>query len=324
MAADFVNASKENMVLFVNFMGVKSETSVVNRLQAGIEELYAKATPVKSWLESAAKYFKNISATITVDPISGQPSFSLQGGLGQKPLKIAQLFSALKSLAAKYHLFIIFDEFQDIAFSPEIVAVLRTELQEFTDTAIGILGSRRDMLEEMFGSLRSPFYEYGDEYHLPPIACTDWLPYFNARLASVQSNIAMESVELLADIMCDVPNAICEAGAWMLDHCQGENITPKLLIAKLDELICDKEQSLRFQISLLSEAEKSVFQEIAHRKYVDQLTSKEFLQKVKTSASATRKIFARLNGRGFLEWEFEKGYRISNPMIRYFLLRKPM
>lgn len=321
---DFKKEHKDNAVIFANFMGVGNLLSISLRLQEAVTKLIYEITPLKSRLGDIVGYFKNLTVVLTPDPITGAPSLEIKGHLEKPQLTISELFSVVKKLSKKRTLLIVFDEFQDISLVKEAEALLRTELQEFINTPVIILGSKRILLEKMFSSNKSSFFNYGEELNLENISAKDWLPYFNERLKKARSSIELGSVSLLLDLMCDVPNSVCEVGAWLTEYCGDQVITKEVLTKSLDTLIENKEQSFRFQLSLLSRSEKSVFHEIAKNKFVEHPTSKSFLQAIKPSGSAAQKIIYRLVENGILEWEFEKGYRISDPLLRYFVLRKPI
>lgn len=276
-------------------------------------------TPIKSWVNSVIKYFKNVAVSIAVDPMSGQPSLDIRGYNSRDELTLSQVFSALKKLSQDYEVLIVFEEFQDIAAIKQAGSLMREHLQEMNKNPVIILGSKRKLLEKMFASNKSPFFSYGQEMHLNSISLKHWLPYFNGRLKQVGSTISEDTLEKLLAVMCDVPNAICEAGSWFMSHGKKQDIDDKVMFQLLNQLIDSKEQSLRFQISLLSTSERSVFKEIARLRYAEKITAGSFLKAIQPSASSTQKIVSRLEREGFLEWEFEKGYRLADPMLAYFV-----
>ena len=324
IAEDFKKQHKSNAVVFTNFMGVDGLSSITERFQESVVNLFHEITPVKSWMKNVIQYFQHLTISVTTDPLTGNPSLEIKGNIEKPKQTLNELFNALKKVGRERSLLFVFDEFQDISLINEAEALLRSNLQEITNNPVIILWSKRMLLEKMFSSSNSPFFNYGEEISLKNISLDDWYPYFNQRLISSNCSMGKESLSYLLDLMCNVPNSICEAGAWIVENCKNQNIAADVLTTNLDILIDKKEESFRFQLSLLSHSEKSIYYEIAKQKYVKQITSKIFLKAVKPSGSATQKIIRRLLENGFIEWEFDKGYRISDPLLRYFIIRKPL
>jgi hypothetical protein len=204
----------------------------------------------------------------------------------------------------------------------EAEALLRAELQLLKKIPMAFLGSKRELLNLIFARRDSPFFNFGDEITLGPIAPSEWLPYFNKRLKGKKINL--ENITFLCDLMQQVPNAICECGAFFSDNVTEKNISRQVLVNTLDLLLENKEQNFRSQLVLLSLSEINLLKALAQNGFTKQINSKEFLQKTTVSSSGLRKIVEKLVNKGVIEFEVNKGYRVSDPLLGFFLTRRPV
>ena len=321
IAGDFHKTHRKAVVAYFDLMDVDSLDSLARRLHTGISAGLTESYKSKSLLQAVVSYFKNVSISLSLDPMTQLPTIELRGGVSKPQKTVEELLMGVGRLASARPVFLIFDEFQDIAEIPEAAAILRSSLQRLSNIPIAILGSKRALLSQMFSSNHSPFFSFGDEITLPAISPNDWQPYFNERLGTKGSSISLEVVSNLCELLCHVPNAICEAGFWLCNNLAKTDISREALFQSLDNLVKSKEHSLRYQLSNFSTSERSVIQAIAKEQYVAQVSGKAFLKNVKSGGSGTLKIVEKLTHIGFLEHEQDKGYRMSDPILRYFLLR---
>lgn len=212
------------------------------------------------------------------------------------------------------------DEFQDIAFVPGAEVLFRMFLQELSTTSVFILGSKRHLLKLMFQNANAPLFHYGDEMHLEPIRVADWLPYFNERLSSAGMKIEKSSLEWLMNMMHDVPNAICEVGAWFRENVQeGATITLDMAKWQLGDLV-RKKQSFVYLLQGYTERERAVLKAISEVGYVKEPSSETFLKIAGGPKSTVSSILKKMLDLGVIEFEMQQGYRISDPLLSYYLV----
>lgn len=314
----FCDLQSKNILIYVDLMDVRSFQSIAERLQYSISIALAKHFPIKTLLNQIAVFFKGISMNVEVDQQTGQPSinFSVKENINIKGCR--DLLDVIKTISQKYHLMLVLDEFHDITFVDESQALFRSFLQELSDTSIFILGSKRHLLQLLFSDVNAPLFNFGDEMHLGPISVDDWLHYFNERLSQVDVKIGMGEMIWIADEMYNVPNSICELGAWLLDHAQKAKLTIKSIKMHLDELVNTK-QSYHYLLQGYTENEKNVLKKIAVTKYVNEPSSISFLDSLNISKSSVGKVFSKLMDLGTIEYEIDKGYRISDPILGHFM-----
>ncbi len=314
----FKKAASDNILIYIDLMDVKSFQSIAERLQYGVSKALSEHFPVKTLLKNIAGLIKNLSISIDIDPATGQPSinFSIKDFETQKGTR--QFMEAIKNLSEKYDLMLVLDEFHDIAFVEEAEAVFRGFLQELDKAAVFILGSKKHLLKLMFASANAPLFNFGDEMHLSTISVDDWLPYFRDRMSHVDIQIEKAELMWITEQMCNVPNAICEIGSWLVENCPDTELSIQIIKEQLD-LMVDSKQGYHYLLQGYTENEKNVLRKIAINKFVLEPQSTSFLGSLNVSKSSVGKIFAKLMDMGTIEYEEEKGYRISDPILGHYL-----
>lgn len=318
VAVDFKKARKKGLVIYIDLMEVKSLESIAKRLQHGIAKSLTEQFSAKSLLQRLTRFFKKLSVSLEVDPISGKPSFSLTANNPDQQQNVLTLLDSIEALSSQYSLLLILDEFQDISFVSEAQALFRSSLQKLSKSSVFILGSKRHLLEDMFGNSRAPLFQYGDERHLKPIALEKWLPYFRERLSPHQIRIQEAEMQYIMKKLCDVPNAICELGAWLVDSYQKKTLTIALIQEALNSMV-EQRQTYAYRLQGYTENEKKILSTIAQSTFVLSPQSSEFLQQTGLSKSGVAKIVQKLMDLGLLEYELEHGYRLSDPVLGHYL-----
>ncbi len=314
--------SKNFMAIYCDFMGTKTKEEVAFRLSKGLAEGMEEYIPAQKLFEAAKQIIKNMTIAFDTNPITGEASFGLAVKKGQGP-SISSITKNYLELSKKYNCLFIFDEFQDIKDVDDTLSLLRTDLQTLKNTPILFLGSKRRLLNEIFTSYQSPFFNFADEYILKPIPLQDWVEFFEERLNPIKVNLAEEALSELLKISLDVPNTICEIGSYIQSKCKKEKINNTKLFTLIDELINAKSESFYFQLKQLTSSEGKILSALAKNEYTLEIQSKSFQAMTELSLSGIKKSINKLYNNGLVEEE-AKGYRLSNPLFRLFLLKNPV
>lgn len=315
-------SKKNHITLYINFMEVQTLEHISERILQALRDILKSKFPLKSSLNSIVEAFRGMALSFSVDAATQLPSIELRPIFDNDKKNISQIFSTIKNLTSKNKLFLIFDEFQDISLIPQAAGILRGELQELKDTPVILLGSKKQMLNKMFASNKSPFFNFGDELSLSSIDPKEWVSYFDARL--VPHKISEEAMVYLCEILNHVPNAICEIGAHIKEHINAEHkrkitLSIKDIAPIVDQLLSLKESTYRFQEGQLSPKEQNFMRVIARRGFLSKPTEHSVITEAKTSSGALAKMTVRLTNKGWIEFEETKGYRVSDPLFSLFL-----
>lgn len=298
-------------------MDCSSIESVTQRLLEAYTvtlKTYFKKTNV---VEATKHFLKGLAISVTPDPMTGEVSFELTTRQGNAP-KLSEILTSITKLCTEKKTLLIFDEFQDIQVIQELLAVFRSHLQKLKTTPILFLGSKRKLLSKIFSSQQSPFFNFAEEHVLAPIALADWIPFFKERLAPIKTQITEEALALLCKEALDVPNAICEIGAFIQDYYKDQVIDSEAFLKILSSLIDRKSEAYRYQLSLLSANEINLCKALAQNRFTKSINGHEFLSLAKMGSSSATKVIKKLYHAGIVEEE-RHAYRISNPILSLFL-----
>lgn len=159
--------NKSWSVIYADLLPTMNANELLNTMT---NSLIRAAKSEKNFLEKMLAALSLLRPSLTIDPLTGQPSLELktdtpamiQSGLD----KILDLIKGINR-----NLVFIFDEFQQISHYPEknIEHVLRTIIQSYPDVHFIFSGSSRHMLENMFMSAGKPFYRSTELMYLEKI-----------------------------------------------------------------------------------------------------------------------------------------------------------
>jgi uncharacterized protein len=313
-------AKPKRLVLFVDLMDVESLHSIAARFEHGITQSFAETFPVQSILKHFASFFRNLSLRIDIDPVTNSVGISFQKSTNNSRSNLQSILAGIIALSKKYQLMLILDEFQDIIFVPEAEAILRSALQQIKNAAVFIMGSKRHLMDRMINDSNAPLFHYGDEMNFSPIPEEKWLPYFKARFNPKKIIISKEVLSYLIERLCNVPNAICELGAWLLENYQNKKLEISDIEIALNDMV-ERKQSYVYRLQGFNNNEKLFLQAIAKQNFVLQPYSVFFLKQLNIAKSSIEKILVKFRDNGVLEYEIEKGWRLSDPILGHYLRR---
>jgi hypothetical protein len=116
--------------------------------------------------------FSNLSPTVSFDEF-GHPSFSLDVHKVEQQKDIETILEIPHHMAGRteQRICIAFDEFQEIKrIDPFMLNWMRSSFQRHKDIAYIFLGSKQSLMEAIFSSTRSPFYEFAAKMNLSTIS----------------------------------------------------------------------------------------------------------------------------------------------------------
>lgn len=141
---------------------------------------------------------RSLTATLSVDPLSGTPQFGLSLNDTATPeYTIEQIFKYLEN--ADKPCIICFDEFQQISAYPEktVEALLRGYIQHTRNAHFIYSGSDRHMLAEMFYSHNRPFYKSTHFMELGAIAEDKYIDFVLYWFKQYQKDISGELISFI-------------------------------------------------------------------------------------------------------------------------------
>ena len=189
-------------VVFLDIFACRNEYEFCNIFTTAV--LKQTSSKWDEWVRNAQEFLARVSPRITMgaDP-TADISFSID--LKNKEVGIEETLQLPERIAQKNNCRIVIcvDEFQQIGEFPDSLSFqkkLRTVWQHQSSVSYCLFGSKKHLMNELFGRKDYPFYKFGDTIYLGKISTPDWVSYICERFANTGKNIS----ENLAEQICSL------------------------------------------------------------------------------------------------------------------------
>ena len=312
---------KEFITIYVDILSTTNLKEFTFLLGREIFES-VKSRGVKVW-KSFVNIVKSFAAKISVDPLSGLPSFNLQlGDITEPEYSLKEIFNYLGSASKPCILAI--DEFQQITRYPEknVEALIRSHILQINNCRMIFSGSQHHILADMFTSNSRPFYQSASFIELQQIPKEIYSEFIIKMFEQGHKKISKELTGRIYDMFDGITyyvQRVCNS--LYSDTSEKEKADEKLLDDALNDILASYDLIFRLRLSQYSTRQKELLFAVARENIVDKITSVEFLQKYSLiSASAVQTSLKSLLKNETIVRN-EKGYIIDDRFFRMWILR---
>jgi uncharacterized protein len=279
-----------------------------------------------SFLTNILKTLSHLRPVISVDPITGGPSVSINATTDAKPDSLDSVMDMIGSTFKKQKTVIVFDEFQDILQLKEsrrVLALLRGKIQFQTSISYVFAGSVRNTMHDIFYDPSSPFFKSATSITVGGIPQKRFSEFISAKFFhNGRRKISPEVLETVFSITQEVPGDVQEFCAAIWDCSPANRSVAKTLVPVALELIYSREhriyenhlsmitgQQLRCLVSLARRGGKNPYS-------IDFINDSGIRQ-----PGSIRKAITRLTDLKII-YLFNREYKFVNPFFRSWLLAK--
>jgi len=239
-------------------------------------------------VKGVVSFFKMLRPVVTIDPMTGEPSFKVNVEPGQGEYSLSEIFAYMEQ--SEYRCIVAFDEFQTIAgyADKNVEALLRSHIQRLTNVNFIFSGSRRHVLENMFVSASRPFYQ---STQMMPLGAIDKSAYYDFSCAKLRSHgQTMDSgvfdylhTKLFAHTwyVHALLNRIYETGIANIDKALADNV--------IDDILMENEGTFQTFLRLVTPVQTRVLYAIAAEGTIREIQGKNFLTKHGLGVASTVK-----------------------------------
>lgn len=322
----FQSQHKQAFVLFADLMGLSSLEDLSHRLQVAFAEAIAKTFPIKSQLKTVLNFIKGVRPMVSIDPVTGEPSLSIEWQDHNDKVKFEAIFNSVGEIHKKSRALIVLDEFQDLAFVKGGEAKLRSVLQHLPhDLSIVMSGSKKHLLAKIFAVPSAPFASWGRDVEIPTIETKEYqeeyLRYVNERFALNKISISLGDLKNLLSLVQGVPepaNIVCDK---LLRSHSNKVIGSADVRAAFVAAVEERRSRLEEKLMYFKEGEKSILMAIAKHGPIAKPKGKDFLHMLKKlSPTAIYTAIKRLEDHAEI-YLTKEGYIVSDPLFSEFLRR---
>jgi len=188
--------------IYIDLYNIKSKDDFCKRYSKAIaEELFNWKEDIKKLSKNLASSFRNLSPGISFDEL-GKPSFSLNVHKVETQEDIETILEVPHevSLKSTRRICIAFDEFQEIRrIDPFLLHWMRSSFQRHTQISYIFLGSKQSLMEDIFTSIDSPFYEFAAKMNLSTISRDELFKFIGRKFEKNKLPIKKRTINSILD-----------------------------------------------------------------------------------------------------------------------------
>lgn len=310
--------------IYVDLYNIRSIDDFSRKYSAILaSELFNWKDDIKKLTRRLSDSFKQLSPAISFDEF-GNPGFSLKVNRIEQQTDIETILEIPHriSLDRGRRICIAFDEFQEIKrIDPFLLNWMRSSFQRHTGISYVFLGSKQSMMEDIFASTRSPFYEFAVKMNLSVIGQEELFRFIREKFRSSQLPIQDLTIHKILEKSDCQPHYTQFFASVVFDLLSNgydqkkESFTDtwlkKVMLSQIDIFQDIFDQLTNIQRSVLQALSKirgkGIFSDEARKRYG-----------LPVSSSLNESI--RALQRKTLIYRTGETYRFSNPVFREWLL----
>lgn len=300
--------SATNLESFITLFG----NSVIRQLQSPTEKIFSRIASV----------FKGIRPSITLDPMSGQPviDFNVKNERDAS-VTLENIFKLLNE--EKNRKVIAIDEFQQItAFAEKNTeALLRSFIQETTNSSFIFSGSSRNILLSMFSDYKRPFYQSGELMELSFINPEKYVSFIREKFWENHIGIDADTAGYLLN-QCRNHTFYVQFVCNRLYGSVSDTINKKDVDSIIDEILSENEPVYYSYRNLLTEQQFKVLAAIGREGVVKlpngiEFTKSHHLGSQSSVSSALKALVSK-----DLVYQDPEGYHVYDQFLSLWLNKK--
>lgn len=269
-------------------------------------------------------YFKNLLPKTSFDQF-GNPSFSLEVQNIEEQQDIETILEIPAQIAKKnkQQICIAFDEFQEIKrIEPFLINWMRSSFQRQQNVSYIFLGSNQVLMESIFASINSPFYEFGFKMPIYPISSKDLTEFIKGKFSKSKLSISVNNVAMILQRSDFHPHftQYFASVVWQLIYEGVDQDFSGFTDLWINRIIAS--QSIIFQniYDQLNKNQRNVLKVIALSKTGKELFSHKINSKYNLPAFSTIRTTLKGLIKKDLIWKSDKIYRINNPVFKEWII----
>lgn len=317
-----IHSRREAGCIFINCWG---KTSPVALAESIAESFLAYQSRRGLSLKRILEGFAHLRPHATIDPQTGQPSFSidLAGRRDFNPKSLERVLGPIGDEGKNHPLVVVFDEFQallDMEQHESVIATLRGAIQLQPQVTYFYLGSVRNLMDAVFNDPRQPFFKSAASVSIGPIDRSSFSIYLIKKFRQSRRQPSSAAMNLIFEMAHDTTGDVqqlCSA-LWNCTEA-GQKIEEADVYAALARIHQSENESNMRIIDILTPGQVKVLVGLAKAGGAHP-TSKAFLEASGVAQpSSVTKAIARLESEGLI-FHDSKEYQFFSPFFRTWLL----
>lgn len=310
---------------FIDLYGCTSASDLADKI---IEKV---VVPSQKTLEKIGdflrKHFSDLRPEITLNP-DGSISVSYRKDahtIGEEKV-LSQVLDAPEKLAIvkKKPVIVVFDEFQEISNFDglKIEKIMRNHFQRHKNVTYLFSGSKKHLMEEMFGEEKRPFYKFAKPFPLGKIPKKDFAQFISKKFAETNISIDLSIVNSILEFTDGHPYSTQQLCHELWDIASNKKKVETGDLNEAINMILQMHSDYFTRIwDSLPLTQRRLLIAVAQEGEVKAIYSSSFIKKFNLiSASHVKKALDSLEKDGLIE-ETMGGYRVSDVFLSEWIKR---
>ena len=312
------NQNKDIKCFYIDIYATKNLKHLVKLLA---QETIGKLDTVsQSALRQVQAFFSSFRPTVTIDEMTGIPTFSLDIQPSEEKASLKRIFEYMKDSGKRCYIAI--DEFQQVLYYPkeDTEALIRSYIQFLPNVYFIFSGSRRHMMEEMFLSANRPFFQSSMVMSLQSIDKEKYLSFATNMLSRDSRKIDTGTFDYIYSEPQGITWYIQAILHGIYEH-REEEINKDLVDTVINELIEEQATSYQNYLSWLTDNQQQLLRAIAEEGHVSSPLSRKFIKAHNLPATSSIKTALNALADKQLVSRTPQGYSVSDIFFEKWLRR---
>ena len=316
---------EETKCIYVDLYNIRSKDDFCRKYSKTIAEaLFNWKDEIKKLTNKLSDAFSKLSPTISFDEL-GNPSFSLNVHKVEEQENIETILEVPNKVALKSskRICIAFDEFQEIKrIDPFMLHWMRSSFQRHRDISYIFLGSKQSLMEDIFASIKSPFYEFATKMSLSTISEAELHTFIERNFKKNNLQINQQTVDIILEKSECQPHFTQYFSSVVFDlmktgHEQDEE---GFLELWMNKIIIPQSDVFRDIYDQLTNSQRAALHAIARLNDAGIFSESIRDQYDLPVSSSLNEVLKALQRKGLI-FKAEESYKITNPVFKEWLLR---
>ncbi len=284
------------------------------------KKLFNWKNEIKEVSKSAVKYFKNLSPNITFDE-NGTPGINLISANIKEQERIETILNVPEKIAQEQNIkiCIAFDEFQEIdRIDKFIINWMRSVFQNQKNVCYVFLGSKQSLMQNIFTSINSPFYEYAIKMDIQALKRVELINFIEQKFKTKNVEISQDLINNILDKSRCHPHYTQYFASVVFNMLVAEN---KIDITDewLDKIINAQSDIFQNIYDQLNNNQRLLLNVIANDE--EEIFSKENRKKYDLPSTASMSVNIKALIKKDLINKQKGSYFINNPILKEWILK---
>lgn len=198
---------KKHSILYIDLLEIKDVDDLCKRMLKAIISFEKQA----GFLEKIFRALTQLRPTMSIDPLTGEPSITLEMASPLRPDSINGIFDLIENIHKRQAIVVMFDEFQDILNLPsskEVLAILRSKIQFHGKIPYVFAGSVRHQMHDIFTNPDNPFFKSAIPIDVGPLDRDSFKKFLKEKFSSGKHTINDEVLDVVFDVAEDLPGDV--------------------------------------------------------------------------------------------------------------------